>query len=426
MKKFLCLFIAFILIFAAVPALPAYGAAIPGFAQSHTLNAGQFRDVDPGAWYYRYVEAAYNHGIFKGKAAEVFDPNGNITLGEAVKIASVINSLYTYNSAEFNEGLPFYEIYADYAIEHGIIDGNRDYTKPATRAEMAELLFKALPESEYPVLRDIPDGSIFDVFSNESNSPAIYALYRAGIFSGSDDYGTFNKKTQITRAEVCAAVSRIIEPDLRSAVWKPLTLPSAELYARCAEAVFKISTYDKDGILIRDGSGFFISGSGLAATNQHVLELAERAVVTLNDGRELDVLGINAYNTEYDLAIFSVPGSDFSYLALGDSDKILTGSVLYAIGNPLSLSGSISEGVLSHTVRPYGDMLYFQFTAPISFGSGGGPVIDENGRVIGVACSSFNYAQNLNLAVPVNLIKELEIGKTQGMALFTGIAEDDW
>ena len=421
MKKLICLFAAFVLIFSVLPVVPASGAAISGFSPSHKLTAGQFRDVDPGTWYYRYVETAYNYGIFSGKAPDVFDPSGNITLGEAIKIVSVINSLYINNSAPFNEGTPFYRVYADYAKEQGIIDGDLRYTSPATRAEIAELLYKALPESEYPVLRDIPDGSIFDVFSDDPNSLAIYSLYRAGIFSGSDDYGTFNKNTHITRAEICAAVSRIILPSLRSDVWSPLTLPPAELYARCVDAVFTISTYGKDGELIRDGSGFFISESGLAATNAHVLDNAESAVITLHDGRELDVLGVNAYNAEYDLAVFTVKGSGFSRLALGDSDKILIGSVLYAIGSPLSLSGSISDGVVSHTVREYAGTLYFQFTAPISFGSGGGPVIDKNGRVIGVACSSFNYAQNLNLAVPVNLIKQLKIGETRRMSLFTAV-----
>ena len=419
MKKFVCSFIAFVLILSMAAAVPASGAAISGFVPVQSLKAGQFRDVDTGAWYYTYVETAYNYGIFSGKAPDVFDPNGNITLGEAVKIASVINSIYLYNSAGFNEGVPFYEVYAAYANEHGIIDGKLDYTKAATRAEMAELLCRALPESEYKAIRDIPDGSIFDVFSDDPKSQAIYTLYRAGIFSGSDDYGTFNQKTNITRAEVCAAVSRIIVTELRSPVWKPLTFPSAELYARCADAVLTITTYDKDGDVIRDGSGFFISESGLAVTTQHVLENAAKAVVTLHDGSKLDILGVNAYNVEYDLAVFSVKGSGFSRLALGDSDKILTGSTLYAIGSPLSLSGSISEGVVSHTVRPYDGKLFFQFTAPISFGSGGGPVIDTNGRVIGVASSSFNSAQNINLAIPSNLIKELEIGGLRALTFFT-------
>ena len=423
MKKLICTLAAFILIFTATPAAAASGSAISGFTPSRSSAVGQFRDVDSEAWYYSYVETAYNYGIFSGKAPDVFDPNGNITLGEAVKIVSVMHSLNLNNSAEFTESVPFYGVYADYAIEHGIIDGDLDYTRPATRAEMAELFFNALPESEYSPLRDIPDDSICDVLLSDTNGGAVYALYRAGIFSGSDNYGTFNANTYITRAEVCTAVSRIILPSLRSTVWRPVAMPSEVLYARFKDTVFTITTYDKHGKFIRDGSGFFISESGLAVTNQHVLNLAASAVVTLNDGRELDVLGINSYNAEYDLAIFSVKGSDFSCLALGDSDKILIGSTLYAIGSPLSLSGSISDGVVSHTVRPYDDMLYFQFTAPISFGSGGSPVIDENGRVIGVACSSFNYAQNLNLAVPINLIKELEIAKTQPMSYFTNIAD---
>jgi S1-C subfamily serine protease len=125
------------------------------------------------------------------------------------------------------------------------------------------------------------------------------------------------------------------------------------------------------------------------------------------------VRGVYAISIEHNLTIFSIDSdeSGWSYLNLADSDLIEVGSTVYAIGSPRALLNTISEGIVSHSNREVGWDTLIQFTAPISFGSGGSPLLNTLGQVIGVASSSFVEGQNLNLAVPINLISELEPGE---------------
>ncbi|MCL2202296.1 MAG: S1C family serine protease, partial [Oscillospiraceae bacterium] len=162
----------------------------------------------------------------------------------------------------------------------------------------------------------------------------------------------------------------------------------------------------------RTGSGFFINNSGLAVTALHVFGAAKSATITTFDGEVFDIAGIRAVNEEFNLAIIEIDSdkTDWSYLILADSDAITVGSTVFAIGSPRELINSITEGIVAHTGRELDTETMIQFTAPISFGSGGGPVLNTLGQVIGVASSSFTYGQNLNLAIPVNLIKELTLG----------------
>jgi S1-C subfamily serine protease len=128
---------------------------------------------------------------------------------------------------------------------------------------------------------------------------------------------------------------------------------------------------------------------------------------------------VNASSAEYNLVIFSVDlgagedggAADVSYLRLADSDLAVEGSTVYALGNPLALVHTITDGIVANVYREVDGNIFFQFTAPISFGSGGSPVLNTLGQVVGVASSSFSYGQNMNLAVPANLIKELAISK---------------
>jgi len=122
--------------------------------------------------------------------------------------------------------------------------------------------------------------------------------------------------------------------------------------------------------------------------------------------------GVHAISEEYNLIVFSVDSNrnDFCYLHLADSDLIQVGNTVYALGSPRGLHNTISEGIISFSSREVDADTLIQFTAPISFGSGGSPLLNTLGQVVGVAASSFTYGQNLNLAVPVNNIKTLSYG----------------
>jgi len=401
---------------ALVLQLGAYALAAPegfgNFAYSGDYTAGQFHDVGEANWFARYVEDAYNYGFFQGKSAGIFDPGGLLTLGEAVKLAARLRSIYYTGSADFTEYTPFYAVYADYALEHGIIDSPCDYTAAADRARFAELIHNALPAEAFAGINDIPDYGICDVASGPGYSAAVYTLYRAGILTGSDRYGTFYPQSSITRAEACTVMVRLANPAARVKTQLPSRIPAEVIFTRCADAVFMIETYDSDGKSIRTGSGFFISDTGLAITNLHVIENAATAAVTLHNGNIINVRGVCAISEDNNLAMLVVEPdrNDLSCLILADSDFVESGNTVYAIGSPMSLLNTMTEGIVSNPGRDVSGAAMIQFTSPISFGSGGSPLLNTLGQVVGVTSSSFSYGQNLNLAVPVNHIKDLEPG----------------
>ena len=391
-------------------------AASPGFSNfvySDAYKTGQFHDVKEADWFSRYVQYAYNYGFFRGKSDTEFDPGGLLSLGEAVTLAARLNCIYLTGSADFPESIPYYAVYVDYALSNGIIDSHLDYSAPATRARFAQLVYNALPAHAFPVINDIPDYGICDVVPETESHDAIYALYRAGILSGSDRYGTFLPRSNITRAEACAIMIRLAAPAYRMSMKLPSGIPAEVIFTRSVNAVIMLETFDSEGVSIRTGSGFFISETGYAVTNLHVIENAASATVTLYNGDVYPLRGVHAISEEFNLIIVSIESDrqDWNYLNLADSDLIESGNDVYALGSPRALINTITDGIVSNKSRDVGGESLIQFTAPISFGSGGSAVLNTLGQVIGVASSSFSYGQNLNLAVPINHLKNMEPGE---------------
>jgi len=135
------------------------------------------------------------------------------------------------------------------------------------------------------------------------------------------------------------------------------------------------------------GSGFIIDPSGIIITNNHVVDGAQKVVVTLNDGTELDaeVLG---RDRRTDIAVLKVkPAQPLQAVQFGDSDALRVGEWVIAVGNPYGLSGTVTSGIVSAIDRdinagPYDD--FIQTDAAINQGNSGGPLFDMDGKVVGV------------------------------------------
>ena len=160
------------------------------------------------------------------------------------------------------------------------------------------------------------------------------------------------------------------------------------------------------------GSGFVV-GEEQIATNYHVIEnIVSGTVELVRETTEYAIMGVLAADPPRDLAIIKVPGILAPALTLGDSDAVQIGQDVYAVGNPRGLKGTFSPGIIS-AIRPEGNSLVagklLQMTAPISRGSSGGPVLDRNADVIGLAVGQTVNGQNLNYAIPVNYLKALLI-----------------
>lgn len=173
-------------------------------------------------------------------------------------------------------------------------------------------------------------------------------------------------------------------------------------------------------VLIRtpsgQGTGFFASGDGLILTNYHVIRGATEAVIVTADKVEHKDVEVIAIDKSLDLAVLRIKSAGQKALLLGDSQAAAVGEHVVAIGNPLGLGDTISDGLLSG-MRDFGDGVgVLQISAPISPGSSGGPVLNDRGQVIGIATFVVNRGQNLNFAVPINAAKPL-LGGTVGKPL---------
>jgi len=157
------------------------------------------------------------------------------------------------------------------------------------------------------------------------------------------------------------------------------------------------------------GTGFFIDTAGTLITNYHVIEDCTEAHITISDGGTYDVLKVVGYSVELDLALLSTSHQNSKAVSFRNSE-VHTGETVYALGSSLGLTGTFSEGVISTAERELDGVKYIQTTAPISSGNSGGPLVDGEGKVVGITSAGFTDGQNLNLAIPVSTIESINGG----------------
>jgi hypothetical protein len=171
--------------------------------------------------------------------------------------------------------------------------------------------------------------------------------------------------------------------------------------AKLADRVVLIETEGRDmfGAVAKSGSGFLISASGWIVTNYHVIDKALGGTITLNDGRKIADFAVLGYDVQKDLAIIDIPGDAYPFCRLGDSAAVGLGDSVVAIGSPLGLQNTVSEGIVS---KIWADGI--QTTAAISPGSSGGALFNLFGEVIGVTAAGTQSGENIGWAVPSNEI----------------------
>jgi serine protease Do len=153
------------------------------------------------------------------------------------------------------------------------------------------------------------------------------------------------------------------------------------------------------------GTGFVIDPEGLILTNHHVVDGADRIMVRLTDGRNLQATRIGS-DPDTDVALIKVESTrPLPYASLGDSDALRVGEWVVAIGNPLAYEHTVTVGVVSFIGRKLFDSSldrYIQTDAAINFGNSGGPLINARGEVIGINAAISSRAANIGFAVPIN------------------------
>jgi serine protease Do len=157
------------------------------------------------------------------------------------------------------------------------------------------------------------------------------------------------------------------------------------------------------------GSGFIVNKKGHILTNEHVVGNADKIKVTLKDGRKFDAKLIGK-DKSLDLAIIKIESKDLPTVILGDSNKNRPGEWVVAIGNPYGFANSVTAGIISATGRSLaglGKRNLIQTDAAINPGNSGGPLINLNGKVIGINVAIVAQAQGLGFAIPINAAKEV-------------------
>lgn len=169
---------------------------------------------------------------------------------------------------------------------------------------------------------------------------------------------------------------------------------------------------------VAKGSGFIITSDGYVITNYHVISGAKSiSVVPYQDSaKTVELIG---YNSNIDLALLKINGS-YAPLVFGNSDNAEIGEKVIAMGNPYGLSFSVTEGIVSslHRTGSNGLNVYIQTDVPLNPGNSGGPLIDKQGKVIGInnfkigGAESLGFALESNQAVEtINIISQERLGK---------------
>jgi S1-C subfamily serine protease len=187
-------------------------------------------------------------------------------------------------------------------------------------------------------------------------------------------------------------------------------------------AVTQLSFSTEEGIVDQNsniGTGFIVDSNGIIVTNQHVVsDLESDYVVITSAGDQYDVVDIERDNTN-DIAVLKIDATELPTLTLGDSNAIIVGQTVIAIGTPLGeYVGSVTTGIVSgldrdvvastgwfgSTAKTYENVI--QTDAAVNPGNSGGPLLNTSGKVIGVNFATTSGADNIAFALPINVVKD--------------------
>ena len=157
---------------------------------------------------------------------------------------------------------------------------------------------------------------------------------------------------------------------------------------------------------VGQGTGFIIDESGYIVTNAHVLS-GGKIIYAITFEQETIEAAFIGYDPELDIALIKIEGS-YDKLELGNSDNVQVGEKVIAIGNPLGLQFSVSEGIISgvHRRGANGENIYIQTDAALNPGNSGGPLINKQGEVIGINNFKIGGGESLGFALESNYIED--------------------
>lgn len=217
--------------------------------------------------------------------------------------------------------------------------------------------------------------------------------------------------SEITSAKGALEPVKVLSDDLFSIAQDPVELSPREHAKTIGPAVIKVGT--PGGL----GSGVIIDDQGYAITNAHVIqgEASLRATVWFpqSDGTlkrtVIEDIEILAVNNHLDLALIKIVHPEdkpFTYATVEPRDMVEVGQPVFAIGNPLGLERTLTQGVVSTRNRGFDGLSYIQTDTPINPGNSGGPLFNDKGEVIGITNMIIGGGQSLGFAIPARYMKD--------------------
>jgi len=182
------------------------------------------------------------------------------------------------------------------------------------------------------------------------------------------------------------------------------------------------------------GSGVIISDDGYIITNNHVIKNSDQIKVVLNNGKEYKAKLVGA-DSQTDVALLKINAEDLNILKLGDSDDIILGEWVLAVGNPYNLTSTVTAGIISAKARNFTNKMNFesfiQTDAAVNSGNSGGALVNIRGEIIGMNTaiqSPTGSYTGYSFAVPINIVKRVvkdlkKYGKVEKPVLGIGIKD---
>ena len=297
-------------------------------------TAKEFSDVVSTDWYYSNVADAAALGIIQGNPDETFNPNGNLSIAEALTLASRVNAIFYNRTEDLNSDSKSNVHWADgilnYAEKNGIVsEGYSDnLDNVCTRVQMADMFAKSIPTDNFTEINSM------DLAPSQTASEAIATLFKAGVLVG--DSNGFRENDSVTRAESAAIINRVVTPAQRVTVTEKIAeannadVSDAELYyVKIAQPSVMASTHElwdstltvkgpngEDSVKLSDENRLY-TGGWLLKFN--IGKFAEGDEITITHSGDSTISYADRGNNNEVLAPFKVVSVDDGYL--GDNDE---------------------------------------------------------------------------------------------------------
>src|SRR5437879_2179650 len=192
----------------------------------------------------------------------------------------------------------------------------------------------------------------------------------------------------------------------------PYSARVAYAFERVGPAVAHIAAIDQETRSLGIGSGVVFTPDGYLLTNNHVVAGAAWLLASMPDGRQIEARPVG-YDPATDLAVLRLAAGGLTFAEFGSSARLRIGQIVVSIGNPLGFQATVTAGIVSALGRslrsPSGRLIdsVIQTDAPLNPGNSGGPLVDANGRVIGINTAMIGAAQGICFAIGIDTAVEV-------------------